>query len=327
MNQQRRSLAALGVCMVLAPLPRISHAANKVYRVGWVSSLPLAQLGDTFVTFKKSLRELGYIEGQNVTFDVRSYEGNLSKLPIVAAEIVAQKPDVIVGSTDAVIRALREATKTVPIVMTFVPDPVRSGFSASLAHPGGNITGLSDIGSDLVGKKVELIRLIAPLATQIGVLTTDSASQLARLDAIRAAAKASGMAVHAELVLSADGLEKAFSSFAKQKVSAVIVQGGPPFINLRKELAALAIRFRIFTLSPTRSYVEAGGMLSYGANSTQQFELAAGYVDKILRGANPAVLPIQQPTTFELVINRKSANALGITLSPELLLRADEVIQ
>ena len=326
MNQRRRVLSALGLGVMLAPLHSIIYAANKVYRVGWVSWVPLAQPGDSFVTFKKSLRELGYLEGQNVTFDVRSYEGNLTKLPIVIAEIVAQKPDVIVGSTDAVIRALHQATKTIPIVMTFVPDPVRSGFASNLAHPGGNITGLSDIGSDLVGKKVELIRLIVPRATSIGVLTTNSTSQQARLDAIRVAAKASGMGVQAELVPSAEALEKAFSSLAKQRVSAVIVLGGPPFVSLRKELAALATRFRMFTLSPTRAYVEAGGLLSYGPSTAQQFELAAGYVDKILKGANPADLPIQQPTKLELVINGKTAKALGITLLPELLLRTDEVI-
>lgn len=313
--------------MMLTPLAHVSRAANKVYRIAWVSSATLAQPSANIILFKKSLREFGYIEGQNVIFDVRSYEGNLNRLPSIAAEIAAQKPDVIVGSTTAVIRALQHATKTIPIVMTFVPDPVASGFAATLAHPGGNITGLSDMGGDLVGKKVELIRLLSPRATQIGVLVRNDSSQQARLDTIRAAAKAFGMTVQTEPVLSAEELARAFSSFAKLKVTAVFLVGGAPFTNLRKELAVLATRSRMFTLSPNRSYVESGGLLSYGPSPIQQFELAAGYVDKIFRGASPADLAIQQPTKLELVINRKSANALGITLSPELLLRADEVIQ
>jgi len=181
--------------------------------------------------------------------------------------------------------------------------------------------------SPVAEKKVELIRVIAPRVTRIGVLTANIAAQQEALEVIRAAAKSIGLAVHIEQVASAEQLKNAFSALATQKVSAVMVSGGPPFNGLRKELAALAIRSRMFTISSTREYVDAGGLLSYGVSATQPFELAAEYVDKILKGAKAGDLPIQQPTKFELIINRKTASALGIKLSPELLLRTDEIVE
>lgn len=327
MNQRRRVLKVVGLGMMLTSLRGVTQAANKIYRVAFFWPNSGAIVGGTAGTLQKTLHDLGYTEGQNVIFDVRRLDGDLARLPVIAAEIVAKNPDVIVGSTTAVIRALHHATKTIPIVMTFVPDPVGAGFAASLAHPGGNVTGLSDIGSDLIAKKVELIRIIAPRATRIGVLMTNSASQQVALDAVRAAAKSAGLAVKAEQVILPQELDAAFASLTKQGVSAVIVLGGPPFSDLRTRIVALATRSKMFTLSPTRAYVDAGGLLSYGPNATHQSTLAAGYVDKILKGAKPGDLPIQQPTKLELIINRKTAKALGITLSPELLLRADEVIQ
>lgn len=313
--------------MVLTSRRHVSRAANKIYRLGWVTSASQARPSENILAFKEALRKFGYIEGQDVIFDVQSFEGNLNKLPGVVAGIVAQKPDVIVGSTNAVIGVLQQTGTTIPVVMTFVTDPIQFGLVVSLRQPGGNITGLTDMRADIVGKYMELISFIAPGATQIGVLTTNYASQLARVETIRAAAKISGMVVRAELVLTPKELANAFSSLAKYKLMAVIVLGGLPFGVLRKELAALATKFRMCTLSPTRNYVEAGGLLRYGPNSTQQFELAAGYVDKIFKSAKPGNLPIQQPAKFESIINRKMANLLGITLSQELLLLADEVVQ
>ena len=211
--------------------------------------------------------------------------------------------------------------------MTFSPNPVQFGFAASLAHPGGNITGLSDQAQELLGKKVELIRLIAPGTKRIGVLMINSAGHRESLDVLSRAAKTAGVVVSAEQVPSAAELEKAVRSLKKKGISAVVIFGGPPFVGLRKAIAGLATRSKMFTISPTRAYVDDGGLLSYGSSPSQQNELAAGYVDKILKGAKPGDLPIQQPTKFELVINRKTADALGMKLSPELLLRADEVIE
>lgn len=326
MNQRRRILTALGLGMALASMGRASQAADKVYHIACL--VTDAQKRSTMIdSLKKTLRELGYIEGQNVIFDAHSHYGDLKRLPGIAAEIVAQKPDVIVAASNSAVLALSEATAKIPIVMALFTDPVRAGIAASLAHPGGNVTGMSNLGIELTAKKIELIRLVAPGTTRIGAIRPNSPGGENLIDELRAAAKASGVSVQIEEAKSAEELEKAFSSFAKQRVSAVIMSGGAPFTAIHARISALAIRFKLITVFSTRPYVDAGGLLSYGPDVLSDFESMGGYVDKILKGAKPGDLPIRQPTKFELIINRKTANALGITLGPELLLRADDVIQ
>lgn len=327
MNQRRKILRALSLGTVLASLRGITQATDRVYRVACLVTNSQARAHGLVDTLKNSLRELGYVEGQNIFFSVGSHEGDLNRLPEIAAKIVADRPDVIVGGTGAVILALLRASRTIPIVMVDVTDPVGAGFAASLPHPGGNITGVSTLGLELIAKKVELIRLIAPRTTRIGIVTGPGLSSAGIVEMVRASASALGLAVQAEQIKTPEDLARVFSSFARQRASFVIVDGGPPLNGLRTKIAELSIRYKIATFSSTRAYVEAGGLLSYGQNSTQQYELAAAYVDKILKGAKLRDLPIQQPTKFELIINRKTANALGIMLSQELLLRADEVIQ
>ena len=330
MNRRRQVLMALGFGFLVLPVRSFAGTEKKVHRVAclWPGERPsLPNPRSQSEVLKRKLRESGYVVGQNIQFDENWVAGDLAILPSTVARIVAQKPDVIVASTTTMVRALHQATKKIPIVMTYVPDPVAAGFAASLARPGGNVTGLSDMSADFTGKKIELIRAVAPRTARIGILVSKIANASVNIANIEAGAKAFGWTVYTAEVSSPDKLEDAMLSLAKQKVTAVIVLGGPPLNYIRPQIAQQATQHRMFTVSQQRAYVDAGGLMSYGVNAPAQAAVAAAYVEKILKGARPEDLPIQQPTTLELVINRKTATALGITISPELLLRADEIIE
>jgi putative ABC transport system substrate-binding protein len=276
---------------------------------------------------RNQFRDLGYIEGRDLVIDLRWAEGNAKRLPTLAGELVALKPDVmVVFATDAALAA-KQVTATIPIVMVFVADPVGSGLIGSLAHPGGNVTGVYSYAIDLVEKDVELIHAVAPKAARIGILTSDNAIHPRQVKGLEAAAKNIGLAVVPAMDRSNDELEQAFASWARDGVAAVIVLGGSGQSLQRERIAELAAKFRMATLCSTRAYVEKGCLVSYGANLAAGYKLGIGYVDKILRGAKPADLPVEQPATFELVINLKTAKALDLTISQSLLLRADEVIE
>jgi putative tryptophan/tyrosine transport system substrate-binding protein len=326
---QKQSLALgalLALCVPYLSFSAFAQQPTQVHRVAFLSMVS-PNSSEAVPIFKKEFRDLGYIEGQNLAIDVRWAEGRTERLPSLAAELVALKPDVIVTFTTDGALAAKQATTSIPIVMMQVSDPVGSGLIASLAHPGGNITGITDYGVDLTAKYVELIRAVAPKAVRIGILMSDTPIHPPQVKGIEAAAKSLGLTVLPAMERSNEELEQAFPSLAKDGAGALIVLGGSRQASQRARIAELAVKFGMPTLFPIRTYVEKGGLMSYGPNLPATYKLSAKYVDKILKGAKPADLPVEQPPTFELVINLKTARALGITIPQSLLLRADEVIQ
>ena len=281
-------------------------------------------------TFRDMMRELGYNYGQNLLVDERWSDGRNERFPNLAAELVALKPDVILAdSTPGVIAAMR-ATTTIPIVIVNVADPVGAGLVASLARPGGNVTGAADFGTELAEKAMDLMHVVVPKATRIAVLMTDDEPViLFRLKGIQDAARKIGLTVLPIMAKSPEDFEKAFASMAEKGAQALILLGGGQTRTDRNrdKIIELAARTKLPTLYLARWYVDAGGLLSYGQNRLQKWRYATTYVDKVLKGAKPADLPIEQPTTFDLVINLKTAKALGLTIPPSLLLRATEVIE
>jgi putative ABC transport system substrate-binding protein len=322
----RRTFVARFAGVLGAPLAAKAQAPVKIYRIGWLT-VTSATDGFLLDPFKKKLNALGYVEGQNLVFDFRYAEGKIARLPSLAAELVALKPDVIVATTTNGALAAKQATETIPIIFTYVSDPVGAGIVSSLAHPGGNITGVTDFGVELAAKTVEMIRAVAPKVSRAAVLTSDNPSHPAQLKVMQDAAKSAGFTLVPTVASTPEDLEKAFASLPQKNVGALIVLGGAPHASQREEIAALAIKHGIPTIFLNRPYVDAGGLLSYGASIQDSYSLPAIYVDKILKGTKPGDLPIGQPTKFELVINLKTAKALGLTIPQSLLLRADEVIQ
>jgi len=275
--------------------------------------------------FREALRELDYIEGQTVRFEYRSDQGQVSRLPALAAELVRLKVDIIVTWFTPSARAAKQATRDIPIVMALAANPVETGLVESLARPGGNVTGIAGVGAELAGKCVALIREMMPSARLIAVLANapDPFSK-PFLEQIRLAGAATGTIIDPILIHSTEELEAAFPIMAKQRPDAVLVQPSLP----TKRAAELAMRYRLPAISFVRAIVdEGGGLMSYGVGEADAYRRAAVFVDKILKGAKPADLPIEQPTKFELVINLKTAKALGLTIPPSLLQRADQVIE
>ena len=277
--------------------------------------------------FRMTLRDLGYIEGQNLILEIRGADERSERLPALGVELVALKPDVIVADSTPAALAAKHATATIPIVMVNVSDPVAVGLVASLARPGGNITGLATLGIEMATKQVDVLRTLVPGATRVAVLMSDNPVHRLELRAIEEAAKRIGLTTLPTMVRSADELEEAFASMARQKAGALIWLGGAPLSSEQKEgkLIDLAAKARLPTLYGNRWSVEAGGLLGYGPNPMRGFKAAAIYVDKILKGAKPANLPVQQPTEFELVINLKTAKALGLTIPQSSLVRAEVI--
>jgi putative ABC transport system substrate-binding protein len=274
--------------------------------------------------FRQGLRDLGYVEGQNVRFEFRSAEGEISRLPELAAELVRLKVDVIVTWFTPTAVAAKQATREIPIVMAETGDPVGLGLVASLPRPGGNVTGLASIAAELAGKSVQLIRDLLPSARRVTALAnaTDPFSK-PFLEQIQLGGKATGTTINAIRIKSSEEFETAFAAMEKDPPDAVIVQPSLP----GKRAAELALKHHVPAVSVGRWFAEEGGLMSYSANFVVLFRKAAVYVDKILKGARPADLPVEQPTLFELVINMKTARALGITVPQTLLSTADEVIE
>jgi putative tryptophan/tyrosine transport system substrate-binding protein len=274
--------------------------------------------------FREDMRELGYLEGQNVRYEFRSDAGQASQLPALATELVRLKVDLIVAWFTPAALAAHEATHEVPIVMALVGNPIETGLVESLAGPGGNVTGMAAVGAELAGKCVDFIRELEPSARRIAALVNapDPFSG-PFLHQIQLNGTAGGTAIEPIMIHSTSELEAAFSAMEKNRPDAAIVQPSLPI----KRVAELAIRYRIPAASFIRDFVEEGGLMSYGSNEADAYKKAAVYVDKILKGEKPADLPVQQPTKFELVVNMKTAKALGLTLPPLILGRADEVIE
>jgi putative tryptophan/tyrosine transport system substrate-binding protein len=300
---------------------------TKVPRIGFLGTSPSA-IAARIGAFREGLRDLGYVEGKNIVIEYRSAEGKLDRLPALAAELVRLKVDIIVSASAPVTRAAKEATSTIPIVFAQDGDPVASGFVASLARPGGNITGLSSLAPELSGKQLELLKEIVPKlsrVTVIGISTEPGNAQ--RLKEIELAAGALKVNLQYLDVLSSKDIETAFRAAAKGRADGVVMLGGTVFNTHRIQIVELAVKSRLPATYTRPEYVEAGGLMTYGPSINDLFRRAATYVDKILKGAKPADLPVEQPTKFEFIVNLKSAKQIGLTIPPSVLARADKVIR
>jgi len=274
------------------------------------------------------MRELGYVEGKDFVIEWRSVEGKYERFPEIAAELVRLKVDVFVTGVTAALPALKRATTTIPIVMAYSTDPVGNGLVASLVHPGGNITGLAGSSDDSSPKQLELLATIVPNISRVGLLgNPDTETYSSVLNNAQDAARKVGLSLVPIEARNLQEIEHAFAWSAQERVSAVMVAVDAVFFGQRWRIAELALANRLPTMFALREYAEAGGLMSYGENIADFFRRAASFVDKIIKGAKPGDLPIEQPTKFNLVINRKTADALGVTIPPQLYIFADEVIE
>ena len=328
MNRRDTVLALLA--LGAAPLTTRAQQPAKITRIGYLAS-NLAANSQLLEAFRQGMRDLGYVEGLNVMIEYRDAEGRLEPLPALAAELVALKMDVIVASSTAGALAAKQATKAIPIVFATVPDPVTSGLVTSLARPGGNVTGLSNLNADLVGKCLEHLTQAVPGVSRVAVLWQPGAfgerTEKDMLKAAEVAARALGVRLQFVEARGSADIDRAFSELTRARAEALNVLISGVFLGERRRLVDLAAKNRLPAVYTFRELVDAGGLMSYGPNLADLFRRAATYVDKILKGAKPGDLPVEQPTKLELVINLKTAKALGLTISPSLLSRADEVIQ
>jgi putative ABC transport system substrate-binding protein len=322
---RRTFVGAVAGGLVIARLAEAQPAA-KVYRVGFLLGATAESVASLFNAFDDGLRNLGYVEGRNLVFERRYAAGDMERLPELAAELVRLRVDVIVTGTNIHVAAVRGATTAIPIVMVFAADPVRSGFVASLARPGGNITGLSaDASPELWAKYLALLKEIVPNLSRVGVLGQVS-SQVGFAELDEASGKLN-VALEIADLRAPDDLNGAFDAMVAKQVGALLIVIGPLTYLLRQPIAELALKHRLPTITNASQFAQAGLLMSYGPNLTDLYRRAATYVDKILQGAPPADLPVEQPTKFELVLNLETAKALGLVFPQALLATANEVIQ
>jgi putative ABC transport system substrate-binding protein len=328
---QRRDFLIAAGALLAAPLAADAQQAAKIARIGYLAP-NLDASTRLKAAFRQGLSDLGYVEDRNVVIEYRSAEGKSERLPALAAELVALKVDVIVthGGTLAALAA-QQATKTLPIVVVSVGDPVTSGLVASLARPGGNITGLSLLFPELVGKCLEQLKQAVPGVSRVAILSQPGAvperTEKDILNGAEVTARALGIRLQVVEARGPQDFDRAFSDMTNARAGALTVLSTPMFASERRRIVDLAAKNRLPTTFSFREYVDAGGLMSYGPNLADLSRRATTYVDKILKGAKPADLPVEQPTKFELVINLKAASALGITIPQSVLGRADEVIQ
>ena len=315
--------------ILAAPLAADGQPTGKVHRIGYLSGSSATAVLRFVEGFRQGLRDLGWVEGQNIVIDYRFAEGRFDRLPDLAAELVRLKVEVIVAGPTPPAVAAKNATGTIPIVMYAVGDPVGQGLVASLARPGGNVTGLSfTVGSETFGKGLELLKETVPEVRRLAVLSNPAnASHALAIENVKVAARSLGVQLQLLEARGPEEFEGAFAAMAKERVAALLVPTDPVFFLHRARLAELAAKNRLPSVHSLREYVEAGGLMSYGPSLLDLLRRAATFVDKILKGAKPADLPVEQPTKFELVINLKTAKALGLTIPQSLLLRTDQVIE
>ncbi len=328
MINRRKLIIAFGAGALTAPFGSFAQQQGKVWRVGYLSPTSTPVNSPYTAAFLKGMRQLGYVEGKNLVVEWRSADGKLERLPGLAMELVQLRVDVIVAVASPAIGAAQKATKTIPIIMAITGDPVGSGFVKSLARPGGNITGLSNMGGDTGPKLFDLLLSVLPKLSRVGLLVTPTSTTYRVIsESVQAAAQTAGVKTILVEATSPQEIDDAFSLMIREKADAVIVGSSSFFSEQRRQIADLALKYRIPSMFAIRANVEAGGLISYGQNIADDFRRSATYVDKILKGAKPGDLPVEQPVSFELVVNLKTANALGITIPQAILLRADEVIQ
>ena len=301
----------------------------KVYRLGYLSQPTRESVAQAVDAFLKKLRELGWIEGQNLVIEYRWAEGDAERLPGLAAELVRDKVDLIVAPAGTAALAAKKATSTIPIVMIFPIDPVELGLVTSLRRPGGNVTGTTFAASpEIFGKQLQLLKEAVPRASRVALLENPAdPTWSVQHTSVEAAARAMGVRLQSTTARGPEELDAAFAAMARERADALLVSGSSVYIVHRKRLAELALKHRLPSMFSYREMVEAGALMGYAVNMSDFIGRSAIYVDKILRGASPADLPVEQPTKFELVINLKTAKALGLTIPPSLLQRADDVIQ
>jgi putative ABC transport system substrate-binding protein len=327
----KKKITVLILCAMLFALCLSAHAqqSTKVPQIGYLGGVSLSANTARHESFRQGLRELGYVEGKNIVIDWRSADGKLDRLPALAAELVRRKVDIIVTSGGAATRAAKEASRTIPIVMTNDSDPVSDGIVTSLARPGGNITGLSTLAPELNGKRLEMLREVVPKLSRVAVLRlrTSNTSGDGQVRDLELAANAFGVKLQYLDVFESKDVATAFRAASKGRADGVLVLAGGIFGAQRSQIADLAVKNRLPVIYGEDRPVEAGGLMSYGVSQFDLHRRAATYVDKILKGAKPADLPVEQPTKFEFVINLKAAKQIGLTIPPNVLARADKVIK
>ncbi len=322
-------IVTLALGLLLAPLAADAQQAAKVPRIGGLVGASREMALHNIEAFRQGLRELGYVEGQSIAIEWRYADGKLERFPDLAAELIRLKVDVIVAGVTAAALAAKNATKTIPIVMGAVGDPIGSGLVASLARPGGNVTGPSLLAPELVGKQLELLRETVPGVSRVAVLSNPAnpISQKLMLTEAEVAARSLGVQLLILGPRGPDEFDSAFAAMIRERAGALLVLADVGFFHHRIRIAELVAKSRLPAMFGLREHVEAGGLMAYGANVRDSWRRAVTYVDKILKGAKPADLPVEQPTRFELVINLKTAKVLGLTIPQSILIRADQVIQ
>jgi putative ABC transport system substrate-binding protein len=321
-----RLVAALALAVLAMPPAAETQQAGKVYRIGFLETGALRPR--PWAAFQERMRELGYVEGRTVVFEPRWADGQLDRLPTLAAELLRLKVDVIVTAGSQAAQVAKGATTSVPIVMATGGDPVGLGLVESLARPGGNVTGMTTLSRELSGKRLEVLREALPGVTRMGMLW----HRTSRIDALlrsetEQAAQTLGISLKAHGVDGPEDFDRALGAIVAERAGAALVATSPMFLGNRRQLADLALKHRLPTMFAFREYVEAGGLMAYGPNYADLFQRAAGYVDRILKGAKPETLPIEQPTKFELIIGVKTAKTLALTIPPSVRARADELIE
>jgi len=326
MMDRRRFVSACAGSLVITPSIVKAQPAGKVYRVGFLLGATEESVVSLFRALKEGLQELGYIEGRNLVLDRRYGDGKMERLPDLAGELVRAKVEVIVTGTNIHVAAARRVTSTIPIVLVFADDPVRAGFVASLARPGSNVTGLSaDASSELWGKYLSMLKELVPKLSRVGVLGQMSSN--VGFAELAAASRKLDVALDVGDLRTAEDLDGAFDAMNRKHVGAVLVIVGPLTYLLRQRISELALKFHLPAITNVNQFTQVGLLMSYGPNLPDLYRRAASYVDKILRGATAADLPVEQPSKFELTINLKTARSLGVVIPNSLLLTAAEVIQ
>jgi len=328
MMDRRAFIALVGGSILAAPLATEAQPAGKVPRIGFLGATSAFTEKGRIEAFRQGLHELGYVAGENIVIEWRWAEGEFDRLPVLATELVRLSVEIIVTGGSTSTGAAKKVTTTIPIVMAQTNDPVGSGFVASLARPGGNVTGLSNFARELSGKRLELLKAVVPKLSRVAVFgdsTTPGNAQALRETEL--AARALKVQLQYLDILGPKGIETAFREASKGRADAVIVLVAPALVSQRRQMAELAVKNRLPAAYGAEEFVEHGGLMSYGVSVSDLYRRAATYVDKILKGAKPGDLPIEEPTKFELVINLKTAKALGLTIPQSVLGRADQVIE
>ena len=325
----RRRFIATVVGVILVPLAAEAQQAGKVRRIGYLSAPTRASVENALQAFLRTLRELGWVEGQNLIIEYRWAEGKVERLPDLAAELVRRKVDVIVAPAGSAALAAKNATSSIPIVMIFPTDPVEMGLVASLGRPGGNVTGTTFTpGPEIFGKQLQILKETIPHASRVAILWNPANPGSAlQVREVEAAARSLRIRLQHVEARGPEEFDSAFAAMARERAEALLVGHDTTFLVHRARIAELAAKGRLPTMYSYRESVEAGGLMAYAVNMTDFIGRAAMYVDKILKGAKPADLPVEQPTKFELVINLKAARAIGLTIPQPLLVRADQVIE